>query len=58
MSNEYSCADCEHLSPIITQTADYYCYKKSEYLNNCYRSSCEHFKLSKETLEEKQDKIW
>lgn len=59
MSNEdKTCADCKHLSPVVTQIADYYCYKKGEYTNNIYAPACEHFKLTNTELTEKEDKIW
>ena len=52
-----SCRCRKHISPIISQTADYYCYKNHKYMNWA-SEYCEYWEYDEVTLTEKEDKVW
>lgn len=56
---ENNCANCKYLSVIISQTSDYFCYEKDEYMNlSDFIENCDCFAKDNVSLKEKKDKVW
>ena len=56
---ENKCRNCKHLSVIISQTSDYYCYYKHQNMSFMdFISNCEGFEADNVSLKEKEDKVW
>lgn len=54
-----NCRNCKHLGVIISQTSDYYCYKKHSYMNlGDFIKNCEDFVEDIVSLKEKENKVW
>lgn len=56
---ENRCRNCKHLDVIVSQTSDYYCYKKHSYMNSSdFIKNCEDFVEDTVSLIEKEEKGW
>ena len=53
------CSICRHLSVIVSQTSDYWCSKKNEYLNlTDFKENCTEFEKDNLSLTEKENRVW
>lgn len=56
---EKLCENCKSCSPIISQIADHYCYKKDKYFDDLYSATpCDDFELDTQTMREKEEAVW
>lgn len=59
MTKKQNCVRCKHLDVIISQTSDYYCSMKDEYLNfTDFKDKCVEFEKDELSLREKENKVW
>lgn len=57
--NKRNCSDCKFLSVIVSQTSDYWCSMKNEYLNlTDFKKNCTEFEKDNLSLTEKENKVW
>lgn len=55
---ENKCSNCKHLSVIISQSSDYYCYSKRKNMEIIdFISNCDNFEADNISLTEKEE-IW
>lgn len=59
MTEKRNCGNCKHLSVIVSQTSDYWCSMKDEYLNLIdFKKNCTEFEKDNLSLTEKENKVW
>ena len=59
MTENKRCSNCKHLSVIVSQNSDYWCYVKNEYLNfSEFKENCDEFEKDNLSLTEKENKVW
>ena len=59
MIEKRNCGNCKHLAVIISQTSDYWCSIKDEYLNSIdFQKNCTEFEEDNLSLTEKENKVW
>ena len=55
MTEKRNCGNCKHLSVIVSQTSDYWCSMKGEYLNLIdFKKNCTEFEEDNLSLTERK----